>query len=207
MEAEAARTVTAVGEEQGRAVLGRATTFDGSGYKLWCNDQAMHNVLLWTGQLNASMAVREYRAEESLLATVGTMREIRISEQGEVVVGCAGAAVEGGSAELGTCAGGGEEQAVALVHQYDRVEALVRAAQGLYGCRPLRTHASVLLSVLLPYPPPLPYARGAAPRRNVTTCVGAAPGLRRLPGEEFLTFQQKYFPDNTGLDGNGAAEV
>jgi len=66
-------------------------------------------------------------------------------------VGCAGAAVEGGSAELGTCAGGGEEQAVALVHQYDRVEALVRAAQGLYGCRPLRP---VPLSLLLPCPTP-----------------------------------------------------
>ncbi|KAJ1481689.1 hypothetical protein T484DRAFT_2708171 [Baffinella frigidus] len=141
MEDEAERTVTEIGEAQGKALLGRATTFDGEKYHLWCNDQAMHNVLLWTGKLNSTFPVRLYSAEDSLLATVGTMTSIKLSDQAEVLVECPTAGVGDG-----VCSGG--EQPAAVVHQYDRVEALVRTAQSLYG----------------------------------------------LPGETFLTFQQKHFP-------------
>ena len=34
----------------GKAHEGVSTTRDGAQWRLWCNDQGMHNVLLWTGK-------------------------------------------------------------------------------------------------------------------------------------------------------------
>jgi len=74
MESEARRTVREVSEDQGRAFEGRITSFDGKKWWGWCNDQGMHNALLWTGRLQEHVNVTFYRAETSLLATVGTMK-------------------------------------------------------------------------------------------------------------------------------------
>jgi hypothetical protein len=123
MQHEATRTVREVDAEHARAFEGRITTFDGHRWRAWCNDQAMHNAMLWTGRLEQHFNVTEYRAEDSALATVGTMKMIRTNAEGEVLTGC-------GEDAADECAEGG---VAALVHQYDRIELLVRQVQALYA--------------------------------------------------------------------------
>lgn len=74
MGSEARRTVREVSETQARPFEGRITSFDGDKWWGWCNDQGMHNALLWTGRLQQHVNVTFYRAEDSPLATVGTMK-------------------------------------------------------------------------------------------------------------------------------------
>ena len=74
MEDEASRTVREIGEAQALPFAGRITSYDGNKWWCWCNDQGMHNVLLWTGRLQQHVNVTFYRAENSPLATVGTMK-------------------------------------------------------------------------------------------------------------------------------------
>eukprot|EP00960_Hanusia_phi_P035472 751727-Hanusia_phi.AAC.11 len=80
-------------------------------WKAWCNDQGMHNKMLWTGDLEKVwfnerrarlmrwqvMKVTRYDAETSLLATVGTMKRIHTNEDGEVLTGCGD--LEGGKVD------------------------------------------------------------------------------------------------------------
>lgn len=122
MRQEARRTVVEVDERQGRLFQGRSTTTDGKRWMLWCNDQGMHNALLWTGRLAQEMDVTLYRAETSKLVTVGTLQYIRMNQDGEVLTDCAEDDPE--------CASG---SVAAVVHQYDRVKALTVLAQNLYG--------------------------------------------------------------------------
>ena len=89
MQQEARRTVHAVSAEQARAFSGRITTFDGQQWWGWCNDQAMHNALLWSGRLEKRFPVTMYSAEKSPLATVGTMKTLRMNAEGELLAGCA----------------------------------------------------------------------------------------------------------------------
>eukprot|EP00802_Teleaulax_amphioxeia_P015358 Tamp_15448.p1 GENE.Tamp_15448~~Tamp_15448.p1 ORF type:complete len:328 (+),score=31.45 Tamp_15448:418-1401(+) len=120
---EARRTVREVSAEAAKAFDGRITTFDGSRWWGWCNDQAMHNVLLWTGQFDAHMNVTLFDAESSPLATVGTMKMLHTNADGELLTGCLDDKAHDCDAA----------QIAALVHQYDRVDMLVRLVQGLYG--------------------------------------------------------------------------
>mmetsp|Transcript_44412 Transcript_44412/g.69435 ORF Transcript_44412/g.69435 Transcript_44412/m.69435 type:complete len:341 (-) Transcript_44412:2207-3229(-) len=135
MEEEASRTVHQVPEHYGLAFEGRATTRDGDTWKGWCNDQGMHNAMLWTGRLAQEMEVKLYFAESSPLVTIGTLEVIRFNDLQEVLYDCF----------RPECSDG---KVAAVVHQYDRVAAIMQSVKGLYG----------------------------------------------LPGEEFLSFQERYAP-------------
>lgn len=151
---EASRTVQTLDDSashNAHAWEGTVTTKDGKGgWRWWCNDQGMHNALLWMGMfgLPGGANVTLHGAETSGLATVGTMHNIYINEvcandskifvstaallmpfdtqmieqDGELMTGCGGS--------FKGCDGG---VVASLVHQYDRVKVLVDLVAGLYG--------------------------------------------------------------------------
>jgi hypothetical protein len=85
---EASRTVQTLDDSDSashnaEAWEGTVTTRDGQGgWRWWCNDQGMHNALLWMGMfgLPGGANVTLHGAETSGLATVGTMHNIYINE-------------------------------------------------------------------------------------------------------------------------------
>lgn len=86
MQREAERTVTRVTHASAAAWEGQSTTKDGEAWRLWCNDQGMHNALLWTGQFGVpgGSTVALLDPEASGLATVGTMENIYINQVGQI---------------------------------------------------------------------------------------------------------------------------
>lgn len=86
MLSEASRTVKTLdctSQHGASAWEGTITTRDGNGgWRMWCNDQGMHNALLWTGKFGVpgGVNVTLHGAETSRLATVGTMNNIFINQ-------------------------------------------------------------------------------------------------------------------------------